>query len=70
MNTRQRVKMKEIKATEQIFSPLSHGKPIAIRYHYADGTTADAPVGRKTKREELPQVLQDTIKAFEEKQRG
>jgi hypothetical protein len=59
--------MKEIKATEQIFSPLSHGKPIAIRYHYTDGTFADAPVSRKTERGELPKVLQDTIRAFEKK---
>ena len=60
-------KMKEIKATEQIFSSLSHGKPIAIRYHYTDGSYADAPASRKTELEDLPQALQDTIKAFEEK---
>jgi len=59
--------MKEIIATEQIFSPLSNGKPIAIRYHYADGSTADAPVIRDKDRSELPKPLQDTIKAFEER---
>ena len=59
--------MKEIIATEQIFSPLSNGKPIAIRYHYADGSTADAPVKRKTERNELPQDLRKAIEAFEEK---
>ena len=62
--------MKEIKATEQIFSPLSHGKPIAIRYHYSDGTFADAPVSYRKSIDELPKVLQDTIKAFEKNQKG
>jgi len=57
--------MKEIIATEQIFSPLSHGKPIAIRYHYADGTSADAPVMKETSREELPSDLRKAIEAFE-----
>jgi len=57
--------MKEIKATEQIFSPLSHGKPIAIRYHYEDGTFADAPISRKGKVEDLPTPVQDAIKAVE-----
>jgi hypothetical protein len=60
--------MKEIIATEHIFSPLSHGKPIATRYHYDDGTYADAPVSRKIEREELPKALQNAIKAFEKKQ--
>lgn len=59
--------MKEIIATEQIFSPLSHGRPIAIRYHYADGTSADAPVNRKSERSELPQDLRKAIEAFEKK---
>ncbi|MFA6887680.1 MAG: hypothetical protein WCQ65_12025 [Fermentimonas sp.] len=62
--------MKKIIATEKIFSPLSHGKPIAIRYHYADGTNADAPVIRKTDRSELPDDLRRAIVAFEAKQRG
>ena len=59
--------MKEIIATEQIFSPLSNGKPVAIRYHYADGTTAEKPIARETKREELPEVLRKTIEAFEKR---
>jgi hypothetical protein len=59
--------MIEIIATEQVFSPLSHGKPIAIRYHYKDGTFADAPVSHKKNIDELPKVLQDTIEAFEKR---
>ncbi len=59
--------MKEIIATEQIFSPVTNVKPIAIRYHYADGTFADAPVVRKSDRTELPQTLQDVIRAFEKR---
>ena len=59
--------MKEIIATEQIFSPISNGKPVAIRYHYADGTTADAPVIRKTDRSELSDTLRKTIEAFEKR---
>jgi len=59
--------MKEIVATEQIFSPISNSKPVAIRYHYADGTTADAPVIRKTDRVELSDELRKTIEAFEKK---
>lgn len=42
--------MKETIATEQIFSPLSHGRPVAVRYHYADGSIADAPVIKSTSR--------------------
>lgn len=61
--------MKKIIATEKIFSPLSHGKPVAIRYHYADGTSADAPVIRKTERWELPDDLRKAIEAFEAKQK-
>lgn len=34
-------KMKAIMATEQIFSPLSHGKPVAIKFYYEDGTTKE-----------------------------
>lgn len=34
-------RMKAIIATEQIFSPLSHGKPIAIKFYYEDGTTRE-----------------------------
>ena len=60
--------MKEIIGTEQIFSPLTNKKPIAIRYHYADGTFADAPVIRKTDRSELPDSLRKAIEAFEKKQ--
>ncbi len=59
--------MKEIIATEEIFSPATNVKPIATRYHYIDGTFADAPVIRKSDRSELPQSLQDAIKAFEKK---
>ena len=59
--------MKEIIATEQIFSPVTNAKPIAIRYHYADGSFADAPVVRKTNRSELPDTLQKAIEAFEKK---
>ena len=59
--------MKEIIATEQIFSPVTNAKPIAIRYHYADGSFADAPVVRKTDRSELPDTLQKAIEAFEKK---
>ena len=62
--------MKEIVATEQIFSPLSNGKPIAIRYHYADGSYADAPVKRDLPRTELDSKLRKAIEAFEEKQKG
>lgn len=62
--------MKEIIATEQIFSPLSNGKPIAIRYHYSDGTTADAPVIREIDRAELSDTLRKTIEAFEKKQQS
>lgn len=59
--------MKKIIATEQIFSPLSNGKPVAIRYHYADGTTADAPVIRDLPRAELDSKLRKAIEAFEKK---
>lgn len=59
--------MKEIIATEQIFSPLSNGKPIAIRYHYEDGTTKEVPVIRKTDRSELSNTLRKTIEAFEKR---
>ena len=61
--------MKEIIATEKIFSPITNKKPIAIRYHYADGSTADAPVIRKTDRSELPDSLRKAIEAFEDKQK-
>ena len=59
--------MKEIIATEKIFSPITNKKPIAIRYHYADGSYADAPVVRKTDRSELPDTLRKAIEAFEKK---
>ena len=59
--------MKEITATEQIFSPVTNVKPIAIRYHYEDGTFADAPVVRKSDRSELPDTLRKAIESFEEK---
>ncbi len=59
--------MKEIIATEQIFSPVTNVKPIAIRYHYKDGSYADAPVVRKSDRSELPDTLQKAIEAFEKK---
>lgn len=60
--------MKEIIATEQIFSPVTNAKPVAIRYHYADGSYADAPVIRKTDRSELPDDLRRAIEAFEKRQ--
>ncbi len=59
--------MKEIIATEQIFSPVTNVKPIATRYHYADGTFSDAPVVRKSDRSELPDTLRKAIEAFEKK---
>jgi len=59
--------MKEIIATEQIFSPISNGKPVAIRYHYADGTTAERPIVRETDRADLPKPVQDAIKSVEDK---
>jgi hypothetical protein len=59
--------MKEIIATEQIFSPISNGKPIAIRYHYSDGTTAEKPIVRETERTELSETLKKTIEAFEKR---
>jgi len=59
--------LKEIIATEQIFSPLSNGKPIAIKYHYADGSSREVPVIRETDRLEIPDTLRKTIEAFEKK---
>jgi len=59
--------MKEIIATEQIFSPLSNGKPVAIRYHYADGSNREVPVIRETDRSELSENLRKAIEAFEKK---
>jgi len=57
--------VKEIIATEQIFSPLSNGKPIAIKYHYADGSSREVPVVRETDRSELSESLRKAIEAFE-----
>ena len=59
--------MRKIIATEQIFSPLSNGKPIAVKYHYADGTTKEVPAIREVERSELPGKLREAIEKFEER---
>jgi len=58
--------MKEIIATEEIYSPISNAKPIAIRYHYQDGTTAYAPPAPPKQKSRRTSIM-DTVKAFKKK---